>query len=38
VVALATQIPHTVWLDDPRALATAMEILEEQERKAKRRR
>jgi hypothetical protein len=32
-VAVETGVPHTVWLDDPRALATAVEVLQERAEK-----
>jgi hypothetical protein len=37
-LAIETGVPHTVWLDDPRAMFTAARIFEDRERDRKRRR
>lgn len=34
MIACATGIPHTVWLDDPRAMFTAVRYFEERAARA----
>jgi hypothetical protein len=38
IVALRSGVPHDVWLDDTRALMTALDVLAEADRQAARRR
>ena len=35
-LAIETGVPHTVWLDDPRAMTTAVLLLEQRAERLKR--
>lgn len=35
-LAIATGIPHTVWLDDPHAMVTAVQLLDEMNKQRRR--